>query len=93
MSETTDKATIFTSRRECLIESVGDSRRVWSVHVWSGAEPDDAVTVFWGLARTEHQFRMAVADLIMGQAMPYSKDQLQAAMADEMKAMAKGGDQ
>lgn len=91
MSETTDKATIFTSRRECLIASVGDSRRVWSVAVKAGS--DDQVRVFWGLSRTEHQFRMAVADLIMGQAMPYTRDQLQAAMADEMKAMAKGGDE
>lgn len=91
MSETTDKATIFTSRRECLIASVGDSRRVWSVGVKPSA--DDPVRGYWGLARTEHQFRMAVADLIMGEALVYSKDQLQAAMADEMKAMAKGGDE
>ena len=74
-----DKATIYQSRRECLIASVGDSRRVFTA---TYAESGHSGQI-WGLATTEHAFLVAVAVRSFG-VTKLTRDDLQSAMADEL---------
>jgi hypothetical protein len=77
-----DDVMIYTDRREFLIASVSDGRAAWDD---GSAEPE-----FFGLAKTEHQFRQALCEAKYPTVRKLSKQQMQALMADELKTMATG---
>ena len=77
-----DKATIYDTRRECLIASVGDKRRVFSASDTT-AVAGDRCNVWWGLAITEHEFRKALSEHLWTVTRLTQTD-LRDAMADEL---------
>lgn len=70
---------IYTDRREFLIASVSDGRQAWDD---GKAEPE-----FYGLAKTEHQFREALCEAAFPTVRKLTRQQMQAMMADELKLM------
>lgn len=79
------KATIYDSRRECLIASVGDTRRVFVATSIEPARIQD--WTHWGLATTEHEFRKALSEKLWAVSR-LTRNDLQTAMAEELT----GGD-
>jgi hypothetical protein len=74
-----DDVMIYTDRREFLIASVSDGRTAWDD---GRKEPE-----FFGLAKTEHQFRQALCEAMFPTVRKLSRQQMQAMMADELKTM------
>ena len=74
-----DNATIYDSRRACLIASVGDSKR----RVFVAEHREHFTSIWWGLATTEHAFRVALSARLWDVSR-LTRDDLQTAMAEEL---------
>lgn len=72
-----EKATIYETRREMLVASTGDKRKAFRAAVTAAP-----IHVWWGLAVSEHQFLLALAEVFTVDKL--TKDALQTMMADEL---------
>lgn len=83
------KATIYTDRREFLLAAVRDKRDAFVGSIQVGEDPENIVC-HYGLARTEHQFRLALCDHLFPAVVKLSNREVQKQMADEFEVLAKG---
>ena len=80
MSDTKEpKATIYTDRREFLLASVASQLSRWD----DGTDDPK----YFGLAKTEHQFKQALCDFVFPTVRKMSASDIQQAMADELASM------
>lgn len=79
MPESKASVEIFEGRREALIASTCDERRLWCVTV--------ADKQWWGLSSTAHRFKLGLLERLIGEDVkPLTREQCQVAMAEELRA-------
>lgn len=84
------KATIYTDRLEWLIAKAKDKRSAWMAHVTYDHEIADmggGYVTLYGLANTEHQFRLALLAHLAPSTRKLTAREIQEAMAEELAAL------
>lgn len=76
MSDENGEVMIYALRREFLIASASDGRPRW--------EAKHGDETWYGLAKTEHQFKQALCELVFPEVEKLSRDRMQRLMADEL---------
>ena len=81
------KATIYTDRLQCLIAKASDSRDCYEAEVEYVFVNSAHMVTLYGLANTEHQFKLALTTHFAPRIRKLTARDIQQAMAEELTAL------